>query len=39
MKIIEEIKNQVEKEMKRMIGKCIEKRYAKLTENIKKEFI
>lgn len=25
--------------MKRMIGKCIEKRYAKLTENLKKEFI
>ncbi|CAD8066926.1 unnamed protein product [Paramecium sonneborni] len=39
MKIIEEIKNQVEQEMKKMIGKCIEKRYAKLTEKIKKEFI
>lgn len=25
--------------MKRMIGKCIEKRYAKLTENLKREFI
>ena len=25
--------------MKKMIGKCIEKRYAKLTEKLKKEFI
>ncbi|CAD8149550.1 unnamed protein product [Paramecium pentaurelia] len=39
MKIIEEIKNQVEQEMKKMIGKCIEKRYAKLTDKLKKEFI
>ncbi|CAD8152714.1 unnamed protein product [Paramecium pentaurelia] len=39
MKIIEEIKNQVEQEMKKMIGKCIEKRYAKLTDKLKQEFI
>lgn len=25
--------------MKKMIGKCIEKRYAKLTDDLKREFI
>ncbi|CAD8050631.1 unnamed protein product [Paramecium primaurelia] len=39
MKIIEEIKYQVELEMKKIFGKCIEKRYAKITEQLKQECI
>ncbi|CAD8063754.1 unnamed protein product [Paramecium sonneborni] len=39
MKVIEEIKYQVEMEMKKIFGKCIEKRYAKITEQLKQECI
>lgn len=39
MKILEEIKHQVEQQMKIISGKCIEKRYAKLTDKLKQEFI
>ncbi|CAK65924.1 unnamed protein product (macronuclear) [Paramecium tetraurelia] len=39
MKVIEEIKYQVELEMKKKFGKCIEKRYAKITDDLKEECI
>lgn len=39
MKIISELKRQVEKKMKELNGKCIAKIYAKLTPEIKQRFI